>query len=62
MNWEALVAALVAGLLVYSLYRQFRNSPEAFSKKNFSQGLYILGLLAIALIALIAFCVQMLKN
>lgn len=62
MNWEALVAALVAGLLIYFLFKQVKTNPEAFSKQNLAQGSYTLGLLAIALIGLITFCVLMLRN
>ena len=62
MNWEALVAALVAGLLVYNLYRSVKGNPNAFSTKNLAKGSYTLGLLAMALIGLIAFCVMIIKN
>lgn len=62
MNWEAFVAALVAGLLVYNLYRSVKGSPNAFSAKNLAKGSYTLGLLALALIGLIAFCVMIIKN
>lgn len=62
MNWEALVAALVAGLLIYSLFRSIRHNPEAFSKANLAKGSYTLGLLALALMGLILFCILLLKN
>lgn len=61
MNWEALLAALVAGLLIWSLYSKVKNDPSAFSKDNLGKSFYSLGLLALALIALIAFCVMLLR-
>ena len=62
MNWEAFVAALLAGFLVYNLYKRVKNSPDAFNKENLMQSTYILGLLALALMGLVAFCVIMLRG
>lgn len=61
MNWEGLIAAVVAVLLIYSLYQRVKRDPAAFSKKNLLESSYVLGLLALALIGLIVFCVMLLK-
>lgn len=62
MNWEGLVVALVIGFLLWNLYRGVKNKPEAFSKENTGKSFYTLGLLALSLIALITFCVILLRG
>lgn len=62
MFWMQLLAILISGFLVWYLFRFVRSNPDAFSKANLGQTMYTLGWLALFLIALIGFCVLMLKS
>lgn len=60
MGW-ALFAILIAGLLVWLLFRYAKNQPEAFSKENLSKSFFTMGVLALLLIVFIAFCIWFLR-
>lgn len=63
MFWlEIIVVLAVSSFLIWSLYRKVKNDPQAFSKENMSKSFYSMGILALLLIILIAFCVIMLKS
>lgn len=62
MFWTGLVVALVAGFLIWSLYQKVQHDRQAFSKENMGRSFHDMGILALLLIMLIAFCVMMLKS
>lgn len=62
MNWELILYVLVSAALLYFLYNAIRHQKDAFSSTNMLKTLYTLGLLALGLIAFIAYCVWMLKS
>lgn len=62
MTGESIVYFLIAGAMLYMLYRFVRNQKEAFSSTNILKSLYTLGILALCLIAFIAYCVWMLQS
>ena len=62
MDWSKLLYLLGVAFFVWMGYRFVKNNPNAFSRENLSRSLYTTGLLALGLIALIAFCVWMLRS
>ena len=62
MNWELILYVLVSAALLYFLYNTIRHQKDTFSSTNMLKTLYTLGMLALGLIALIAYCVWMLKS
>ena len=62
MNWELILYVIVSAGLLYFLYNAIRNQKDAFSSTNILKSLYTLGILALCLIAFIAYCVWMLKS
>ena len=60
--WTKLIVALLAGFIAWMLINHVRHNPQAFSKENLNKSAYTLGLLALMLIAVIAFCVLLLKT
>lgn len=65
MGGESMAEFLVilgAAFLIWVLYRTLRQQPELLSKKNLSLSLTTLGLLAIALIAIIGLTVLFLQQ
>ena len=61
MNWYVFFWFLGAMLATYMIYNLVRNKPDWFSAKAFFKTMNTLGFLAIMLMAVIAFCVMMLK-
>lgn len=51
-----------AGLIIWYLVRTIRSNPDAFSKEMFSKSFYTMGILALILIAFIAFCIFLLRS
>ena len=62
MNWNALAAVLVAGLVAWLGYRGIKGNPGLFTKENLGKTIGTLGWLALMLIAVIFFCVYVLKG
>jgi putative copper export protein len=62
MNWGALAAILVAGLLVWLVFRYARQNPQAFSKQNMAKSFSTMGVLALLLIGFVAFCIMLLNS
>lgn len=48
--------------LIWLLYRGIKSNPQAFSRENLSKSFTTLGVLGLALIAVIAFAVMMLRH
>lgn len=55
------LTALGIVLLLWLLYRNIKGNPEAFSSTNLNKSFMTLGLLALLLIATVAFAVLLLK-
>lgn len=62
MNWNAFAAILCAALLAWFGYSFIKGNTQMFTKENFTKTMGTLGLLALVLIAVVAFCVYMLKG
>ncbi|NQY41921.1 MAG: hypothetical protein HRT87_01040 [Legionellales bacterium] len=62
-NWgfEQIFILFLCAFLVWMLVRFIKREPQAFSKKNLEKSFYTMGLLALALIAFIAFGVIILR-
>ena len=59
--WYQFLGIVFAGFFAWLLYSQVKSNPEAFSTANFSKSAYTLGILALVLIAFIAFCIMILR-
>lgn len=60
--WGQLLGIAAAILILFLLVRTIRNQPELFSRKNFAKSGMTMGLLALGLMAFIAFCILLLKS
>ena len=56
-----ILAIMGAGFIVWILYRSVKNRPELFNKENMNKSLSSMGILALILIAFVAFLVLMLR-
>lgn len=56
-----ILALVGAGLIVFMLYRTIKGRPELFSRENISKSFSSMGVLALFLIAFVAFLVLMLR-
>lgn len=61
-NWTLILYVVGAALMLWFLVRTIRGNRQAFSKENLSKSVYTIGLLTLFLIAIIAFCVLLLKS
>jgi hypothetical protein len=57
-----ILGVLGAGLIIWILYRAIKGRPEQFTGENLSKSFLTMGVLAIILIAFIAFLVLMLRS
>jgi hypothetical protein len=57
-----ILGVLGAVMILFVLYRTIKGSPEQFSKENLSKSFFTMGVLALVLIAFVAFLVFMLRN
>jgi len=62
MDWGALLAIVVAGLLIFLMVRLIKNNPDSFSSAALGKSFTTLGLLALVLIGFIALCIAILKG
>ena len=62
MGWEKILFVVIAIGIIWFLSRALRGNKEAFSKANLAKSAKTLGFLAIILIAVVAFCVFMLRQ
>ena len=60
--WLEILYFIGAIFVAWTLYSYIKNKPGAFSTDNMVKSLYTLGILAIALIAFILFCIWLLQN
>ncbi len=59
--WHKLFFVILAVFIIWLVYRQIKHNPKSFSKENFSKSLYVLGWLALLLIAFIGLLVLLLR-
>lgn len=57
-----LFALAIGALLIWLLFRHYRDDPNFFSKENLVKSLGSMGLLALILIAFIAVCIVLLRQ
>ena len=56
------ILVIILGIaVVFILYKTIRNQPDRFSKENLNKSAYTMALLALGLIAFVAFLVFMLR-
>ncbi|MBA2653627.1 MAG: hypothetical protein H0U71_00980 [Gammaproteobacteria bacterium] len=51
-----------AGFILWFTYQSIKRNPQVFSAENINKSIFTLGILALCLIAIIAFLVYLLKN
>lgn len=51
-----------AGLIVWLMYRTIKGRPELFSRENVNKSFLTMGVLAVILIAFVAFLVLIVRN
>lgn len=59
--WSKLFFVILAVFIIWLIYRQIKYNPKAFSKESFSKSLYVLGWLALLLIAFVGLLVLLLR-
>jgi len=62
MGWAQLLLLILAGLVIWFLFRTIRTRPQLFSKENLSKSFSTMGILALILIAFVAFCIFLIRN
>ena len=62
MNWTLLLMVLASLALLYFLWQEVRNNPQAFSKDNLGKSLTTVGLLALLIIGVVTVCVWFLRH
>ena len=60
--WEQLFLLLLVVGIGWLLYRSVKANPGSFSKSNISKSLWTMGLLALGLIAFIAFLILLVRH
>lgn len=61
-GWTQLLFLLGIVLLGWLLYRQIKHNPQAFSREQLGKSIYVMGILALLLIAFIGFLVLLLRS
>lgn len=62
MSWQLILLLIGAALMLWFMVRTIRNNPQAFSKENLGKSFYTIGILALIIIAVIFFCVMLLRT
>lgn len=62
MNWSALIGALLAGVVIWWLYRGVKANPESLSKENLGKSTRTMGILALILIAFVGVCIMLIRK
>lgn len=62
MDWMRILGAIAAALIVFYMVKVMRGNKQLFSKENFSKSLSSMGVLALILIAFVAFLIMMLRS
>ncbi len=61
-GWTIILLLIAAALMLWMLMRMIRGNPQAFSKENLGKSVYTIGILALIIIAVIFFCVMLLRS
>ena len=61
-SWYSILYLIGAAILVWYGFRTVRNNPTMFSREYIGKSFYTMALLALGLIAFIAFMILLLKN
>jgi hypothetical protein len=61
-DWTLVLFFIGALFLLWFMVRNIRQNPEAFSKENLGKSIYTMGILALIIIAIIFFCVWILRS
>lgn len=56
-----ILGLLAAGLILFFLYRSIKGNPQVFNKDNLNKSVYVMGILALGLIAFIALLVFLVR-
>lgn len=59
--WMQLLVIAGAALVLWILYRGIKGNPQMYSRENISKSFSTMGVLALILIAFVAFCVVLLR-
>jgi hypothetical protein len=60
-GWSLILALIAAALMLWFMIRTIRQNPQAFSKENIGKSFYTIGILTLIIVAVIAFCVMLLR-
>ncbi len=60
-GWTIILALVAAALMLWFMVRTIRHNPQAFSKENVGKSFYTIGILALVIIAVVFFCVLLLR-
>lgn len=61
-GWTIIIFLICAVLMLWFLTRTIRHNPQAFSKVNLGKSAYTIGILTLIIIAVIFFCVMLLRT
>ncbi len=61
-GWTIILFLIAAILMLWLMTRMIRNNPHAFSKENLGKSLYTIGVLTLLLIAVVFFCVMLVRS
>ena len=62
MNWTSILFVIGAALFLWLAVRMIRNNPNLFTKEKLGKSLSTVGFLTLMVIAVIVFCVILLRN
>jgi len=62
MFWTKLLMVILAGFLIWWIFRMIRGNPKAFSWESLHKSFFTMGILALILIGFIALMVMYLKH
>lgn len=61
-GWTIILFLISAILMLWLMTRMIRNNPNSFSKENLGKSISTIGVLTLLLIAVIFFCVMLLRT
>jgi uncharacterized membrane protein len=61
-GFSQILSLILAGIVIFLLYRMIKNQPQLFTKEKFSKTLTTMGALALALIVFVYFLILMVQH
>lgn len=61
-GWTIILFLIGAILMLWLMTRMIRNNPDSFSKEKLGKSLYTIGILTLLLLAVIFFCVMLVRT